>query len=87
MEYVAPHVEDCQAFEDGEETKEVQEEDAVEENATTTPAHMFTALTYLSSHKQNLSPEGRRKYDTSKKVMFESDVHNELLLTETANNE
>ena len=64
-----------------------QEEDAVEETATTKPANMSTALTYLSGNKRKLSPEGRQKNGTSKKVMIKSDVHNELLLTETANNE
>ena len=48
---------------------------------------MSTSLTYLSGEKRNLSPEGRQKNETSKKVTFESDIHSELLLTETANNE
>ena len=59
-ESAAPHVENCQAFEDGEEEMEVQDEED-EEASTVPPAHMSTALTFLSGHKRNLSPEGRQK--------------------------
>ena len=88
MEYVAPHVENCQAFKDGEEEMEVQKEEDADEDTSTAYQHVHPQH-YLppSGHKRNLTPEGRQKNVTSKNAMFQSEVTNYLLLTESVNNE